>query len=103
MVRINGTGRPVSVQKSDDGKDMVQYPAASGEQGGGGGEHVETSDASLLREKAQVMLTEMSDVCPDRIEKIRSALDSGAFIFSSRKVAAQIVKNALAEHSEDEL
>jgi len=99
MVRINGTNRPASIQKSGGSKGAKQSSASGGKQGARGSEHVEVSDASSLREKAQVMLAEVTDVRLDRIEEIRSALEGGTFTYSSKKVATQIVRNALAEHS----
>ncbi len=95
MVRISGTGRPVAIQKSK----VAAKASASGSKSSAAGERVEVSDASALREKAKAMLAEMSDVRLERIEEIRDALESGTFIFNSKKVATQIVRNALAEHS----
>lgn len=99
MVRINGSGRPSSVQKSGGSKGSGKAAASGGKRASGGGERVEVSDASALRERAQVMLSEMPEVRMERIEEIRDALESGKFQVNSKKVAAQIVNNALAEHS----
>jgi len=98
MVRINGTKRPASVQQSGGSKGSAKSSASGGKRGTGG-ERVEVSDASALRERAHVMLGDMSEVRMERIEAIRDALESGKFQLSSKKVAAQIVNNALAEHS----
>lgn len=98
MVRIEGSNRPASVQKSGGSKGSAKSSASGGKRGSGG-ERVEVSDASALRERAQVMLGEMPEVRMERIEEIRDALESGKFQVSSKKVAAQIVNNALAEHS----
>ncbi|MES0371899.1 MAG: flagellar biosynthesis anti-sigma factor FlgM [Mariprofundaceae bacterium] len=97
MVRIEGSNRPASVQKSGGSKGSAKSSASGGKRSGG--ERVEVSDASALRERAQVMLGEMPEVRMERIEEIRDALESGRFKISSEKVAAQIVNNALAEHS----
>ena len=98
MVRISGTNRPASIQKSGGGKNPSKS-SASGGKSRTGGERVEVSDASALRERAQVMLSEMPEVRMERIEEIRDALESGKFKVSGKKVATQIVRNALAEHS----
>jgi len=63
-----------------------------------GGDSIKVSDSASLREKAQVMLGEMSSVRLERIEEIRDALENGSFKSDSQKIATQIVKNALAEH-----
>jgi len=97
MVRINGTGRPTSIQKPKTASKSGGSGGAA--RSGGAGERVEVSDAASLREKAQVMLADMPEVRLERIEEIRDALDSGKFSFDSREVATQIVRNALAEHS----
>jgi len=98
MVRINGSNRPASVQSSGGSKNPGKS-SASGGKSGAAGERVEVSDASALRERASVMLSEMPEVRMERIEEIRDALESGKFEVSGRKVATQIVRNALAEHS----
>ncbi len=99
MVRINGTNRPSSIQKSGGSKGSSKSSASGGSRGAGGSERVEVSDASSLRERAQVMLGEMPEVRMERIEEIRDALESGTFKMSGKKVATQIVRNALAEHA----
>ncbi len=98
MVRISGTNPPASIQKSGGSKGSAKSSGSSGKRGTGG-ERVEVSDASALRERAQVMLSDMPEVRMERIEEIRDALESGSFQISGKKVAAQIVRNALAEHS----
>ncbi|PJA32266.1 MAG: flagellar biosynthesis anti-sigma factor FlgM [Zetaproteobacteria bacterium CG_4_9_14_3_um_filter_53_7] len=65
---------------------------------GGSRDSVQVSDSASLREKAQVMLGDMDAVRMERIEEIRDALEKGTFKSDSRKVATQIVCNALAEH-----
>ena len=100
MVRIDGTNRPASVQKSGGSSKGSAKSSASGSRSGArGGERVEVSDAAALRERAQVMMADMPEVRMERIEEIRDALESGRFTFNSKEVATQIVSNALAEHS----
>ena len=99
MVRIDGANRPGAVQKSGGSKGSAKSSAAGGKSGARGGERVEVSNASALRERASVMLADMPEVRMERIEEIRDALESGKFTFDSREVATQIVRNALAEHS----
>ena len=65
---------------------------------GKSGDSIKVSDGASLREKAAVMLSDMSAVRMERIEEIRDALEKGNFQSDSRKVAAQIISNALAEH-----
>jgi flagellar biosynthesis anti-sigma factor FlgM len=90
-MRINGPGGLTTIQKAGGtakGKSTAR----------GSGDSVKVSDAASLREKAQTMLSEMSDVRMERIEAIRDALESGTFKSDSRQVATRIVSNALAEH-----
>lgn len=94
MVRINGTNGSQGIYKS---KTSAKSKGAAGKKSAGG-EHVQVSDAASLREKAQVMLADMPEVRLERIEEIRDALEKGSFQMDSRKVAVQIVSNALAEH-----
>jgi len=91
-MRINSSGGLPGMQKSGS--------ASKGKAGsaGRGGDSIKVSDAASLREKAMVMLGDMSAVRMDRIEEIRDALESGRFKSDSHKVASQIVSNALAEH-----
>ena len=92
-MRINGPAGSVGIQKSGN-TSRGKSKAASSK----GGDSVKVSDAASLREKAQTMLGDMSAVRMERIEEIRNALESGSFQSNSRKVATQIVSNALAEH-----
>jgi len=93
-MRINRSGGPTGIHKPGNASKGKGKSAASSR----GGDSVKVSDAATLREKAQVMLGDMSAVRMDRIEEIRDALESGKFQSDSRKVATQIVSNALAEH-----
>jgi len=93
-MRINRSGGPADIRKSTGSAKGKGTSKASTR----GGDSVKVSDAASLREKAQVMLGDMSAVRMDRIEAIRDALESGKFQSDSRKVATQIVSNALAEH-----
>jgi len=93
-MRINSTGGATSIQKSGSASKGKGKSGASSR----GGDSVKVSDAATLREKAQLMLGDMSAVRMDRIEEIRDALESGRFRSDSRKVASQIISNALAEH-----
>ena len=92
-MRINGPAGSVGIQKSGN-TSRGKSKASSSK----GGDSVKVSDAASLREKAQTMLGDMSAVRMERIEEIRNALESGSFQSNSRKVATQIVSNALAEH-----
>ncbi len=93
-MRINSSGGPTNIRKSGNAAKSKGKSATSGQ----GSDSVKVSDAASLREKAQLMFGEMSAVRMDRIEEIRDALESGKFQSDSRKVATQIVSNALAEH-----
>ncbi len=93
-MRINSSGGLTGIQKSGNASKGKGKAGTAGT----GGDSVKVSDAASLREKALVMLGDMSAVRMDRIEEIRDALESGSFQSDSRKVAAQIVSNALAEH-----
>ena len=92
-MRIDRPSGPTSVQrtsKTTKGKRKGR-PAKSGDS-------IKVADSTSLREKAAAMLGDMSTVRMDRIEEIRDALENGSFQSDSRKVAAQIISNALAEH-----
>jgi len=92
-MRVNRSGGPAGLQKpASSGK-----PKA-GSTSSGKGDSVQVSDAAGLREKAHAMLADMTEVRMERIESIRGALEKGTFTSDSRKVAVQIVTNALAEH-----
>ena len=94
-MRINSSTGSAGVQKSGGAaKGKGKAKAA-----GSGGDSVKVSDAAGLREKALTMLSDMSAVRMERIEEIRGALEEGSFKSDSRKVAKQIVSNALAERS----
>jgi len=93
-MRINSPSGPSSIQKSGSASKGKSKAGSAAR----GGDSVKVSDAASLREKAQVMLGDMSEVRLDRIEEIRGALENGSFKSDSRKVASQIVSNALAEH-----
>jgi flagellar biosynthesis anti-sigma factor FlgM len=94
-MRINRPGGPSGIQKSKGAAKNKAKPVASG----ASGDSVQVADSASLRHKASVMLAEMPTVRLDRIEEIRDAIDRGAFKSDSRKVAVQIVCNALAERS----
>lgn len=93
-MRINRPTGPTGISKAGNTLKSKGKSGASKR----GGDSVKVSDAASLREKAQMMLGDMSSVRMERIEAIRDALESGIFQSDSRKVATQIVSNALAEH-----
>jgi len=97
MVRISGSGAAGAIQKAKPagGKSKAK---SSGKKSSGG-DRVQVSDAATLREMAHTMMADMPEVRLDRIEEIRDALESGSSNYSSKKVATQIVRNAMAEHS----
>jgi len=93
-MRIERTGGPAEIQKTKTaGKAKGKQASSSGS-----GDSVQVSDSASLREKALTMLADMDAVRMDRIEEIRDALESGTYRSDSKKIAAQIVSNALAEH-----
>lgn len=92
-MRINNSGGATGIHKSSGSKAAGKKPAA-----GKSRDSVQVADSASLREKAQIMLADISDVRMERIEEIRDALEKGTFKTDSRKVATQIVANALAEH-----
>jgi len=93
-MRIERSTGPAEVkQNKSAGKSKGKSASSSGS-----GDSVHVSDSASLREKAQVMLADMDTVRMERIEAIRDALEAGTFKSDSRKVASQIVCNALAEH-----
>jgi len=96
MVRISGGSPAGAVLKSQSSKGKGK--ASSGKKSGGG-DRVQVSDASTLREMAKSMMADMPDVRLERIEEIRDALEQGTFKYNGKKVATQIVLNALSEHS----
>lgn len=97
MVRISGSGATGAIQKvkASGGK----AKAASSGKKSSSGDRVQVSDAATLREMAHAMMADMPEVRLERIEEIRDALESGTANYSSKKVATQIVRNAMAEHS----
>jgi len=98
MVRISGSGATGAIQKANKAGGDKAKGASSGKKSSGG-DRVQVSDAATLREMAHVMMADMPDVRLERIEEIRDALESGTANYSSEKVATQIVRNAMAEHS----
>ncbi len=93
-MRINGTNRPGRITAAKGGG---RKRAASG--ASGVADKVKVADAAALREKARVMIADMPEVRLERIEEIRDALERGEYDVDSKKVAARIVINALAEHA----
>jgi flagellar biosynthesis anti-sigma factor FlgM len=98
MVRISGSGAAGSIQKAGASGGKGKAKASSGKKSSGS-DRVQVSDAATLRDMAHVMVADMPDVRLERIEEIRDALESGTTNYSSKKVATQIVRNAMAEHS----
>ncbi|GEM_PF-1481509 len=96
MVRISGSGATGAVQKAKASGGKAKS-ASSGKKTSGG-DRVQVSDAATLREMAHTMMADMPEVRLERIEEIRDALESGTTNYSSKKVATQIVRNAMAEH-----
>jgi len=93
-MRIERSGGPAEIHKSKTaGKAKGKQTASSSS-----GDSVQVTDSASLREKALTMLADMDAVRMDRIEEIRDALESGTYKSDSKKIATQIVSNALAEH-----
>ena len=94
-MRVSGS-RPSSIQKA-------QSSTAKGKAAAGNktsmGDKVQVSDAATLREMAHTMMADMPEVRLESIEAIRDALEQVTFQYNSKKVATQIVRNALAEHT----
>jgi len=93
MVRISGIGAAGSVQKSTTSRKKSKASSKKGT------DKVHVSDAETLREMAHTMMADMPDVRLEKIEGIRDALEKGTFQCNSKKVATQIVRNALAERT----
>lgn len=93
MVRINKTSQPTGIHKPSSGKAKQAASKKSG------GDSVQVSDASGLRERAKVMLAGMPEVRLEQIEGIRSALENGSYTMNSKAISAHIVRNAMSEHS----
>ncbi|MDQ6992431.1 MAG: flagellar biosynthesis anti-sigma factor FlgM [Mariprofundus sp.] len=94
-MRVNNSGAATGVHKATSASKAKPKKASSASKGG---DSVHVTDSATLREKALVMLADMPEVRMERIEAIRDALENGTFKQDSRKVATQIIANALAEH-----
>jgi len=95
MVGISGVGALGSVGKSTGSRKKGKVST----QGSSKKDRIQISDAESLRTQAKAMIADMPDVRLERIEGIRDALESGKFRYDSKKIAAQIVRNALAERA----
>ncbi|MBL1352426.1 MAG: flagellar biosynthesis anti-sigma factor FlgM [Zetaproteobacteria bacterium] len=93
MVRISGTGSIGTVQKSTGTRKKGKASSKKST------DRVQVSDAETLREVAHTMMADMPDVRLEKIEGIRDALEKGTFQCNSKKVATQIVRNALSERT----
>jgi len=91
-MRVNRTGGLSGIQKPASAS-----RSKAGRKAGGKRDSVQVADAASLREKARTMLASMDEVRMERIEAIRDALENGSFKSDSRKIAVQIVGNAIAE------
>ena len=94
MVRISGTSSSSAISSkptSGQGKKEVAKRSRN--------DNVQVSDASGLRERAKVMLSDMPEVRLDVIEGIRESLENGTYKMDSKAVSTFIVRNALSEHS----
>ena len=58
---------------------------------------IHINDAAALREKAKVMLADISEPRLEKIEEIRDALENGSYQIDEQEIAVQIVANALGE------
>ncbi|MDQ6953693.1 MAG: flagellar biosynthesis anti-sigma factor FlgM [Mariprofundaceae bacterium] len=96
MVRISGVGVVGSVGSAQKTGASRKKGKASSKKGA---DRVQVSDAETLREVAHTMMADMPDVRLEKIEGIRDALEKGIFQCNSKKVATQIVRNALAERT----
>jgi len=95
MVRIDRVIGPAGASStSSSGKKR-----ASKSKAGPTGEQVRVADSTALREKAKVLMADMPEVRLDRIEAIRDALEQGEFKMDEKKMAVNIIANALAERS----
>ena len=93
MVRIDkttGINAPASMGSANKKRAPKGSSAAKGGQ-------IHVNDASALREKAKVLLSDISEVRMERIEEIRDALENGSYQVNEQDVAVQIVANALGE------
>ncbi|ATX82949.1 anti-sigma-28 factor, FlgM family [Mariprofundus ferrinatatus] len=93
MVRID---KPTGVKAPASTGSANKKRASKGSSTSKGGQ-IHVGDASALREKAKVMLSDISDVRMERIEEIRDALESGSYQVNEKEIAVQIVTNALGE------
>ena len=92
MVRIDKpTGVSVPASIGSAGKKR------SSKSGSSSSTKIHINDAAALREKAKVMLADISEVRMERIEEIRDALESGNYQIDEQEIAVQIVSNALGE------
>lgn len=96
MIRISGSD-PISGLASAKSREKKRKSSAS--KSGGAADTVRVADATGLREKVQAMLVDMPELRMDRIEEIRDELESGRYTIDSRKVAARIIANAVAERT----
>ena len=94
-MRINGSSSTGMTQKSQASGKKRKTSA----RGRSKNDRVQVSDAETLRAMAKTMLVEMPEVRLDKIEGLRDALEKDLFQCDSKKVATQIVRNALAERS----
>ncbi|MDQ6973603.1 MAG: flagellar biosynthesis anti-sigma factor FlgM [Mariprofundaceae bacterium] len=92
-MRVNRTGTVGPLQKSTGARKKGKASSKKG------ADRVQVSDAETLRKMAHTMMAEMPDVRLEKIEGIRDALEKGTFQCNSKKVATQIVRNALAERT----
>jgi len=90
---IRGTGPLGSIQKTTGTRKKGKASSKKG------ADKVQVTDAETLREMAHTMMADMPDVRLEKIEGIRDALEKGTFQCNSKKVATQIVRNALAERT----
>jgi len=93
-MRVNNSGAATGIHKASGAGKAREKKASAGKSS----DSVQVADSASLRAKAQVMLSDISEVRMERIEEIRDALESGTYSQDSHKVAANIVANALAEH-----
>jgi flagellar biosynthesis anti-sigma factor FlgM len=93
MVRIDkttGVNAPASM-----GSTNKKRTPGGGSTAKGGQIHV--NGASALRQKAKILLSDMSETRIERIEEIRDALENGNYQVNEQNIAVQIVSNAMGE------
>ncbi|MFQ5355963.1 MAG: flagellar biosynthesis anti-sigma factor FlgM [Mariprofundaceae bacterium] len=93
MVRIEKSGSPAAAGPTGSTKRKQSSKSKSASSGG----KVSVADATSLREKAKIMLSDTPDVRIKRVEEIRNALEEGSYEINEQNVAAHIVINALTE------